>query len=82
MELPDRETVRRMVAESLRQAGVRGEPAAPAAALHPSHGKFNVPEATESGGGAELLELVVSQMCSMEKGRTCDHCGVCQTMGF
>jgi hypothetical protein len=47
---------------------------------HPSRGQFNIDEATTSIG--DLLELVETRACSIEKDRTCDHCGMCRSLGF
>ncbi|MGH9751463.1 MAG: hypothetical protein ACREA2_01660 [Blastocatellia bacterium] len=47
---------------------------------HPSHQQFDVQEATVSA--SDLLEFVESKLCSIEKNRPCDHCGICRSLGF
>lgn len=47
---------------------------------HPSRQQFDVQEATISAG--ELLEFVESKLCSIEKNKPCDHCGMCRSLGF
>ena len=47
---------------------------------HPSHQQFNLSEA--SACQQEILELVEAQLCTIERNRTCDHCGVCKSLGF
>lgn len=47
---------------------------------HPSQQQFNVGEAAELK--QQLLELVEQQLCTIEKNRTCDHCGLCKSLGF
>jgi hypothetical protein len=47
---------------------------------HPSRRQFNIDEASLNLGG--LLEFVENELCSIEKGKTCDHCGMCRTLGF
>jgi hypothetical protein len=47
---------------------------------HPSRQPFNINEATVNLG--DLLELVESKLCSIEKDKPCDHCGMCKTLGF
>jgi hypothetical protein len=47
---------------------------------HPSRRQFNIDEATTSMG--DLLELVETRACSIEKGKSCDHCGMCRSLGF
>lgn len=47
---------------------------------HPSHQQFNLGEA--SACQPEILELVEAQLCTIERNRTCDHCGVCKSLGF
>jgi hypothetical protein len=29
-----------------------------------------------------LLELVEQPLCTIEKDRVCDHCGMCKSLGF
>jgi hypothetical protein len=47
---------------------------------HPSQQQFNVNEASELK--QQLLEMVEQQLCTIEKNRACDHCGVCKSLGF
>lgn len=47
---------------------------------HPSRQQFDVQEATISA--SDLLEFVESKLCSIEKNRHCDHCGMCRNLGF
>lgn len=47
---------------------------------HPSRQLFNIQEAAYSAG--DLLEFVESKLCSIEKNKACDHCGICRNLGF
>ena len=47
---------------------------------HPSRHQFNIKEATVSAG--DLHEFVESKLCSIEKNKACDHCGMCRNLGF
>jgi hypothetical protein len=47
---------------------------------HPSRQQFNVKEATISS--SDLLEFVESKLCSIEKNKPCDQCGLCRSLGF
>ncbi|HEU0185186.1 MAG TPA: hypothetical protein VFS27_07720 [Blastocatellia bacterium] len=47
---------------------------------HPSRRQFDITEATVSA--ADLLEFVESKLCSIEKDKPCDHCGMCRNLGF
>ena len=47
---------------------------------HPSRQQFNVKEATISSN--DLLEFVESKLCSIEKNKPCDQCGLCRSLGF
>ena len=47
---------------------------------HPSQQQFNISEASELK--QQLLEMVEQQLCTIEKNRVCDHCGVCKSLGF
>ena len=47
---------------------------------HPSRQQFNIKEATVSA--SELLEFVESKLCSIEKNKPCDQCGLCRSLGF
>lgn len=48
---------------------------------HPSQQLFNVGEATEAQS-APLVEFLETKECSIEKGKPCDHCGTCRSLGF
>jgi hypothetical protein len=50
---------------------------------HPSLHQFNVSDAAEAAtkpGG--LHEFAAPQPCLLEKGKPCDHCSACRTLGF
>jgi hypothetical protein len=47
---------------------------------HPSRQQFDIKEATVSA--SDLLEFVESKLCSIEKNKPCDHCGMCRNLGF
>ena len=47
---------------------------------HPSRQQFNIQEATVSA--SDLLEFVESKLCSIEKNKPCDQCGLCRSLGF
>lgn len=47
---------------------------------HPSREQFNIGEATTAS--RELLEFVEAQLCTIERNRKCDHCGLCKSLGF
>ena len=47
---------------------------------HPSQQQFSIGEASELK--QQLLEMVEQQLCTIEKNRACDHCGVCKSLGF
>ncbi len=82
-----REIVRQALAES-KFAGAPGD--SPSAYFapwtgveyeaHPSRQQFNIGEAAVSA--SDLIEFVESKLCSIEKNRTCDHCGMCRNLGF
>jgi hypothetical protein len=77
-----KDLVRQALTESMQSApvvyrapwtGVAYEP-------HPSQQQFNIHEASELK--QHLLEMVEQQLCTIEKNRACDHCGVCKSLGF
>jgi hypothetical protein len=78
-----RDVVRQVLSESAVEAGPSTY-AAPWTGVeyeaHPSRRQFNIDEATTSIG--DLLELVETRACSIEKGKSCDHCGMCRSLGF
>lgn len=47
---------------------------------HPSQQKFNITEAASPN--ANLLEFPPAQNCTIEKGKSCDQCGMCRSLGF
>ena len=47
---------------------------------HPSRQQFNIGEATLST--SDLLEFVELKLCSIEKNKPCDQCGMCRSLGF
>ena len=47
---------------------------------HPSRQQFDIKEAAISSG--DLLEFVETKLCSIEKNKACDHCGMCRSLGF
>lgn len=47
---------------------------------HPSQQKFNINEAASQIGN--LLEFASGQNCTIEKGKPCDQCGMCRSLGF
>ncbi len=47
---------------------------------HPSRLQFDIAEAASSSN--DLLEFVESKLCSIEKNKSCDHCGLCRNLGF
>ncbi|MGH9853009.1 MAG: hypothetical protein ACREBD_24490 [Blastocatellia bacterium] len=47
---------------------------------HPSRQQFDIKEAAITAG--DLLEFVESKLCSIEKNKACDHCGMCRSLGF
>ena len=47
---------------------------------HPSRQQFDINEATISS--SDILEFVESKLCSIEKNKSCDHCGMCRSLGF
>ncbi|HZF41447.1 MAG TPA: hypothetical protein VE715_21690 [Blastocatellia bacterium] len=88
-----RKIVREIVRQALTELNVeapsenRGSPSvyyAPWTGMeyeaHPSRRQFDIKEATISTG--DLLEFVESKLCSIEKNKPCDHCGMCRNLGF
>jgi hypothetical protein len=47
---------------------------------HPSRQQFDIKEATISSN--DLIEFVEMKLCSIEKNKPCDQCGICQSLGF
>ena len=82
-----KELVRQALTNSLQPAAAATTPAvyhAPWTGVtyeaHASQQQFNVGEASELK--QHLLEMVEQQLCTIEKNRACDHCGVCKSLGF
>ncbi|MCI0525135.1 MAG: hypothetical protein L0Y75_07720 [Acidobacteria bacterium] len=100
--MSDKESIRNIVREIVRQAltesnleapdleAPAGIPPSPQAyyapwtgleyQAHPCRQQFDVNEATIND--SNLLEFIESKICSIEKNRACDHCGMCRTLGF
>ncbi len=95
--MANEEAVRNMVREIVRQAltelKVEAPPENPRSPstyyapwtgveyeAHPSRQRFNIEEATVSA--ADLFEFVESRLCSIEKNKPCDQCGLCRSLGF
>lgn len=54
---------------------------------HPSQQKFDIAEASnlldkQVAQFGNLLELTSAQNCTIEKGKPCDQCGMCRSLGF
>ena len=89
-----KDLVRQALTESLQQPSSTSALSAPAATpvsyrapwtgvayeAHASQQQFNINEASELK--QHLLEMVEQQLCTIEKNRACDHCGVCKSLGF
>ncbi|MFN0084101.1 MAG: hypothetical protein ACKVX9_01825 [Blastocatellia bacterium] len=86
-----RELVRQAVRQALADHPSAQSPPAPASFpapwtgieydAHPSRGQFDILEASTTSTG-ELVEFLDSKLCSIEKNKPCDHCGMCKTLGF
>lgn len=52
-------------------------------AEHPSQEQFSIGEAAETAAVVrELVDFLEAEKCSIEKDKSCDHCGSCRTLGF
>lgn len=95
MATVSRDILKEMVREAVRQAladapGLESSKPAPSEYFapwtgasydaHPSQQKFNINEA--SNLTSNLLELASLQSCTIEKGKPCDQCGMCRSLGF
>ncbi len=50
---------------------------------HPSQQQFSIGESAQSSSGAdELLDFIETRLCTIEKHKPCDHCGLCRSLGF
>ena len=51
---------------------------------HPSQQKLNISEASSQLAAqlGNLLEFTSAQNCTIEKGKPCDQCGMCRSLGF
>lgn len=87
--MTDRDEIRKLVREALEGAMGSEKPgpttyAAPWTGVeyqaHPSGRLFNIDEAATRS--AELIDLIESKLCTIEKNRSCDQCGMCRTLGF
>lgn len=47
---------------------------------HPSRHQFNIQEA--SLPAADLIEFLDAKLCTIEKNKPCDQCGMCKSLGF
>ena len=86
------EEIRELVRTAVQQA--LAEPAAPSAGpasysapwtgvaydAHPSRHQFNIQEA--SLPAADLIEFLDAKLCTIEKNKPCDQCGMCKSLGF
>jgi len=97
MNTINREALKEMVRDAVRQA-VSNAPSSPAQSTkpapseyfspwtgvsyeaHASQQKFNINEA--SSLTSNLLEFAAAQSCTIEKGKPCDQCGMCRSLGF
>ena len=76
-----KELVRQALSESLQPAATYRAPwTGVQYDAHPSQQQFSIGEASELK--QQLLEMVEQQLCTIEKNRACDHCGVCKSLGF
>jgi hypothetical protein len=94
--MADQDSIRNLVREIVRQALTESQAASPGVSqspsayfapwtgveyeAHPSRQQFNISEATLTSD--DLLELVESKLCSIEKNKPCDQCGMCRSLGF
>lgn len=91
--MANEDAIREIVRDAVRQVLTESQPAeasSPASFYapwtgveyqsHPSRQLFNISEATITLG--DLLEFVEANKCSVEKDKPCDHCGMCQSLGF
>ena len=53
---------------------------ASAASQHPSQQRINAPNALSEL--SEFVEFLQHKPCTMEKGKPCDQCDICNTLGF
>lgn len=44
---------------------------------HPTQQRFNAPEMI-----SEIVDFIQTKPCSMEKGKPCDQCDICNSLGF
>jgi hypothetical protein len=52
-------------------------------AEHPSQEQFSIGEAAERAAVVrELVDFLEAEKCTIEKDKSCDHCGSCRTLGF
>lgn len=89
-----REAVRQALADSPIAASPDSGKAAPSEYFapwtgvsyeaHPSQQKFNIAEASSQLAAqlGPLLEFAPGQNCTIEKGKPCDQCGMCRSLGF
>lgn len=89
-----REAVRKALSDSGVAASSEGAKAAPTEYFapwtgvsyeaHPSQQKFDIAEASNQIAAqlGNLLEFTSAQNCTIEKGKPCDQCGMCRSLGF
>ncbi len=87
--MTDRESIKQIVREALQNALAEQQRApetyfAPWTGVeyeaHPSRQQFNINEASITVG--DLIELAESKLCTIEKNKPCDQCGMCRSLGF
>jgi len=97
-ELDLRTQIREAVRQALNNAGVAASPDSGKSSpkeyfapwtgvsyeAHPSQQKFDIAEASQQIAAqlGNLLELTSAQGCTIEKGKPCDQCGMCRSLGF
>lgn len=91
-----RDKIRAAVRQALMESPAASSPDSPQPAAyfapwtgvsyeaHPSQQKLNITEASIPFGGqiGNLLEFASVQSCNIEKGKPCDQCGMCRSLGF
>lgn len=89
--MADREEIKELVREALRHVLAEDRTASGPAGYvapwtgveydaHPSRRLFNIGEAAIPV--SDLIEFVESKLCTIEKNRSCDQCGMCRSLGF
>jgi len=90
--MADREEIRELVREALSRALNEKATASPGPTSysapwtgveypsHPSSSLFNIGEASIPAN--DLIEFIESGLCTIEKNKPCDQCGMCRSLGF